>query len=186
MLKINAGSSKGCMKALIIVADTSYKGEYSMTVQALRQLGMEVSTGLVSKTANVNFDIDLTDKLSEDVLSGYDVIAFIGGYWAYYAVTGKEMPGKVKPMVNREAFEKLLTQSISSGKKTILPLATPAYAAKLGLLKGRKATVYPTTDLISILRSNGVDYVNEDFVVDGNIVTLKRMTVEFLTKALSK
>ena len=174
------------MKALIIVADTSYKGEYSMTVQALRQLGMEVSTGLVSKTANVNFDIDLTDKLSEDVLSGYDVIAFIGGYWAYYAVTGKEMPGKVKPMVNREAFEKLLTQSISGGKETILPLAIPAYAAKLGLLRGRKATVYPTTDLISILRSNGVDYVNEDFVVDGNIVTLKRMTVEFLTKALSK
>ncbi|WP_243678703.1 hypothetical protein [Vulcanisaeta distributa] len=46
-----------------------------MTVQALRQLGMEVSTGLVSKTADVNFDIDLTDKFSEDVLDGYDVVA---------------------------------------------------------------------------------------------------------------
>lgn len=175
------------MKALIIVADVSYKGgEYSMTVQALRQLGMEVSTGLVSKTADVNFDIDLTDKFSEDVLDGYDVVAFIGGYWAYYAVTGKEIPGRVKPMVNKEAFEKLLTHSINSGKKTILPLATPAYAAKLGLLRGRKATVYPTTDLINILRNNGVDYVNEDFVIDNNVVTLKRMAVEFLTKALSK
>ncbi len=109
------------MKALVIVADTSYEGEYSMAVQALRQLGMEVSTGLVSKNANVNFDIDLTDKLGEDVLGGYDVVIFIGGYWAYYAVTGKEMPGRVKPMVNREAFEKLLTQSVSGGKKTILP-----------------------------------------------------------------
>jgi hypothetical protein len=37
------------MKALIIVADDSYKGEYSMMMQALRQLGMEVSTGLVSR-----------------------------------------------------------------------------------------------------------------------------------------
>ena len=174
------------MRALIIVADTSYKGEYSMTVQALRQLGMEVSTGLVSKTVDVNFDIDLTDRISEDVLNGYDVIAFIGGYWAYYAVTGKEMPGKVRPMVNKEAFEKLLTQSVSSGKKTILPLATPAYAAKLGLLRGRKATVYPTTDLIGILRGNGVDFVGDDFVVDGNVVTLKRVTVDFLTKAFSK
>ncbi|WP_054855850.1 DJ-1/PfpI family protein [Vulcanisaeta sp. JCM 16161] len=174
------------MKALIIVADTSYEGEYSMAVQALRQLGMEVSTGLVSKTVNVNFDIDITDRLSEDVLNGYDVVVFIGGYWAYYAVTGKEMPGKVKPMVNKEVFEGLLTQSVSSGRKTILPLATPAYAAKLGLLRGRKATVYPTTDLISILRNNGVEYVNEDFVIDGNVVTLKRVTVELLTKALGK
>ncbi|ADN51737.1 DJ-1/PfpI family protein [Vulcanisaeta distributa] len=174
------------MKALVIVADMSYEGEYSMAVQALRQLGMEVNSGLISKNANVNFDIDLTDKLGEDVLGGYDVVIFIGGYWAYYAVTGKEMPGRVKPMVNREAFEKLLTQSVSGGKKTILPLATPAYAAKLGLLRGKRATVYPTTDLIGILRGNGVDYVNEDFVIDGNVITLKRITVEFLTKALNK
>lgn len=173
------------MKALIIVADTSYKGEYSMTVQALRQLGMEVSTGLVSKTINVNFDIDMTDKVDEGVLDGYDVIAFIGGYWAYYAVIGKEMPGRARPMVNREAFEKLIIKSVSSGKKTILPLATPAYAAKLGLLRGRKATVYPTTDLINLLKNNGVEFVNEDFVVDGGVVTLKRVTVESLTKALS-
>ncbi|WP_243678704.1 hypothetical protein [Vulcanisaeta distributa] len=54
------------------------------------------------------------------------------------------------------------------------------------MLRGRKATVYPTTDLINILRNNGVDYVNEDFVIDNNVVTLKRMAVEFLTKALSK
>ncbi len=72
-------------------------------------------------------------------------------------------------------------------RRQYCPLATPAYAARLGLLRGgKRATVYPTTDLIGILRSNGVDYVNEDFVIDGNVVTLKRMTVEFLTKALSK
>ncbi|WP_243675098.1 hypothetical protein [Vulcanisaeta distributa] len=64
------------MKALIIVADASYKGEYSMTVQALRQLGMEVSTGgLVSKAVSINFDVDLTDKLGEGVLDGYDITA---------------------------------------------------------------------------------------------------------------
>lgn len=90
-------------------------------------------------------------------------------------------------MVNREAFEKLLTQSISNGKITVLPLAVPAYAARLGLLKGRKATVYPTTDLITILKNNGgVEYINNDLVIDGNVVTLKRTTVESLTKAFSK
>ncbi len=75
MLKIIWNSSKGCMKALIIVADASYKGEYSMTVQALRQLGMEVSTGLVSKAVSINFDVDLTDRLGEGVLDGYDITA---------------------------------------------------------------------------------------------------------------
>lgn len=96
------------------------------------------------------------------------------------------MPGKTKPIVNKEVFEKLLIQSISTGKKTILPLATPAYAAKLGLLKGKRATVYPTTDLISVLKGNGVEFVNGDFVIDGNVVTMKRVTVDLLTKALSK
>ncbi|GGI83564.1 hypothetical protein GCM10007112_20420 [Vulcanisaeta souniana JCM 11219] len=157
-----------------------------MAVQALRQLSMEVSTGLVSKTANINFDIDLSRGVGEDLLTNYDLAVFIAGYWAYYAATGKDMPGKVKSVVNREAFEKLLTQSISNGKITVLPLAVPAYAARLGLLKGRKATVYPTTDLITILKNNGVEYINNDLVIDGNVVTLKRTTVESLTKAFSK
>jgi len=172
------------MKALIIVADDSYKGEYSMMMQALRQLGMEVSTGLVSKTARVNFDLDFTENFDENKLGDYDIIAFIGGYWAYYTVTGKETPGRVKPMVNRDIFEKLLTKSVSGGKKVILPLALPAYAAKLGLLKGRRATVYPTTELISLLRNNGVEFVNEDFVVDNNIVTMKKVSVDTIIKAL--
>ena len=174
------------MKALIIVADDSYKGEYSMAVQGLRQLGMEVSTGLVSKNANVNFDLDFTEGFSEDSLSEYDVIVFIGGYWAYYAVVGKEAPGRVKHMVNRDVFEKILIHAVNSGKKVVLPLALPAYAAKLGLLKGKRATVYPTTDLIGILKNNGVEFANEDFVVDGNVVSMKRMSVEALSKALSK
>ncbi len=172
------------MKALIVVADDSYKGEYSMTVQAFRQLGIEVSTGLVSKSARVNFDLDFTDNFDENVLNNYDVIAFVGGYWAYYAVAGKEIPGRVKPIVNKEVFEKILTKSISTGKKVVLPLALPAYAAKLGLLRGRRATVYPTTELISILKSNGVEFVNEDFVIDNNVITMKRVSVDSLTKAL--
>lgn len=172
------------MRTLIIVADDSYKGEYSMIMQAFRQLGVEVSTGIVSKTARVNFDLDLTEGADEGVVENYDVIAFVGGYWAYYAVVGKEMPGRSKPVINKEVFEKLLTKAINSGKKVILPLALPAYAAKLGLLKGRRATTYPTTDLINVLRSNGVEFVNEDFVVDGNVVTLKRVSVESLVKAL--
>jgi hypothetical protein len=87
-------------------------------------------------------------------------------------------------MVNRDIFEKLLTKSVSGGKKVILPLALPAYAAKLGLLKGRRATVYPTTELISLLRSNGAEFVNEDFVVDNNIVTMKKVSVDTIIKAL--
>nr|MCG2895497.1 hypothetical protein [Vulcanisaeta sp.] len=108
----------------------------------------------------------------------------VGGYWAYYAVAGKEIPGRVKPIVNKEVFEKILTKSISTGKKVVLPLALPAYAAKLGLLRGRRATVYPTTELISILKSNGVEFVNEDFVIDNNVITMKRVSVDSLTKAL--
>lgn len=172
------------MKVLIIVADDSYDNEYPMMVQALRQSGAEINTGLVSKTARVDFDLDFTEDINENVVDNYDVVAFIGGYWAYYTVMNKEMPGRFKPIVNRETFERLLTKSISNGKRIILPLALPAYAAKLGLLKGRRATVYPTTDLITILKNNGVEFINEDLVIDNNVISMKRVNVESLLKAL--
>ncbi len=170
---------------MIIVADTSYPGEYSLVKEALKKVGAEVVVGIVSKNLNINYDLDFTEEVKEDALRDYDVVAFIGGYWAYFAATGKKVPRRVNPMVNTDSLNKLLTHAINSGKKTILPLTMPAYAAKLGLLKGKKATVYPTTDLIRILRDNGAEFTDTSPTVDGSLITMSRLNQDDIVRVLS-
>ncbi|WP_243680406.1 hypothetical protein [Vulcanisaeta souniana] len=99
------------MKALIIVADVSYKGEYSMAVQALRQLSMEVSTGLVSKTANINFDIDLSRGVGEDLLTNYDLAVFIAGYWLITPPPARICLARLNPwLIGKPSKNYLLSQ----------------------------------------------------------------------------
>jgi transcriptional regulator GlxA family with amidase domain len=43
--------------------------------------------------------------------------------------------------------------------------------AKLGLLRGKKATTYPAADLKAMLEEMGVEVVWESFVREGNIAT---------------
>jgi putative intracellular protease/amidase len=58
----------------------------------------------------------------------------------------------------------------------VAPLAVPGYLAQLGLLRGREATVYPTTELIRILREGGAKFVNRQVVKSGGVVTVKDIT----------
>lgn len=173
------------MKSLIVVVDTSYPGEYSLINEVLKKAGTEVNVGIVSKNVNVNYNVDLTEKVMEESLGDYDVLAFVGGYWTYFAVTGKKIPKRINPVVSTEALDKLLTYAVNSGKKTILPLVMPAYASKLGLLKGRKATVYLTTDLIRILKENGVEFISDPIVVDGSLITMSTLNLNELIRVCS-
>lgn len=43
--------------------------------------------------------------------------------------------------------------------------------AALGLLRGKRATTYPTPELEQVLRSYGVEVVDEPLVIEGNIAT---------------
>jgi protease I len=43
--------------------------------------------------------------------------------------------------------------------------------ARAGILKGRRATVFPDAENIRELKSAGAVYVNEPLVIDGNIIT---------------
>ncbi|MEM3126540.1 MAG: DJ-1/PfpI family protein [Candidatus Woesearchaeota archaeon] len=46
-----------------------------------------------------------------------------------------------------------------------------AVLAKAGITRGKKSTVWKSEETIRILKENGVNFVDEDVVVDGNIIT---------------
>lgn len=180
------------MKALVLTLDLSWKGEYSMIIQALKESGVEdVKIGVLSTDLNVNYDYDFVTEVEkvniDEIVQNFDIFVLVGGYRLYYIVTGKKFPKKTLEFKNDlSILDNILKKAFEKNKIIITSIAGPAYLAKLGILKGRKATVYPTTDLIYILRENGVEFVNSDTVVDGNLITLKKPNVEILVKALKE
>jgi len=178
------------MRCLVLVLDLSWKGEYSMMIQALRELKYEVDVGVLVPDANVNYKYDLYTEASkydlEKLGADYDIIGIVGGYRMYYIVTGKKFPKKsLEVKIDMSILQRIVTSAAKNDRIIIAPIAVPAYLAKLGLLRGRKATVYPTTDLIQILEENGAIFVNKMAVRDGNYITMKQMVVEELKKALT-
>ncbi len=170
--------------------DLSWKGEYSMTVQALRESGIEVDSAIVVPDANINYRYDFFTEAEkydlEKLVPEYDLVAVVGGYRMYYIVTEKKFPSrKLETQINMQVLENVVKIAHANNRIIVAPLAVPAYLAKLGLLRGRKATVYPTTDLIQILEQNGATFVNVPAVRDGHIVTMKKMIVEELKKCLT-
>ncbi len=176
------------MRCLLLVLDTSWRGEYPNIVQALKETGNDVDVGIVSPDVDVNYRYELVyEKYDvQELVDSYDAFGIVGGYRLYYITCGKRFPCRKleSPKINMQVVDEVVKRAFEQNKLIIAPIAAPAYLAKLGILKGRKATVYPTTDLIKILVENGVEFVNDVVVRDGNVITLKKIDVEELKKKL--
>lgn len=161
-------------RGLIYVID-DVRGEYPTLKSYLKAAGYEVEVAVGARDVNVNYDVDISAV--EDVATlanSYDLYAIAGGYKIYYFVTGKRPPTKRMDLaIDTQKLEALTRSFRAAGKPIIAPLAAPAYLAKLGLLANLKATVYPVTDLIRILRESGVKFTNNAVERDGGIITIK-------------
>ncbi|MCM8771737.1 MAG: DJ-1/PfpI/YhbO family deglycase/protease [Candidatus Omnitrophica bacterium] len=108
---------------------------------AIGMLGAKVEVKLILK------DIDVKN---------YDGIIFVGG-------TGSE-----SLFTNSDAIK--LAQEFYKNKKIVSAIClAPGILAKAGILKGKKATCYPSAS--KILRENGAVYTGKDVEIDGNIIT---------------
>ncbi len=172
------------MKILITVIDDRYRGEYSMIRQALREANLDVDVACV-EDINVNATYVITNGISIDKLCDFDGLAIIGGYRMYYAVTGKKPPRRnLNLSISLSIVENIVKHYYDKDKLIIAPLAVPALLAKMKILEGKEATVYPTTDLIRILSENGVIFKNVPVVKNGNVITMKRPCVNELLQIL--
>ncbi len=152
-------------KAVLIIA---YKGfqdlEYSATRMALEKNGINITIAS-SKTGEAigkfGEKVKVDKKINEIRAEDFDAIVFIGG------------PGALEFVENRTAHQ--LAQETASKEKILAAICiAPEILAKAGVLSGKKATVWsdPLDQTpIQFLKAHGAEYIPEDVVADGKIIT---------------
>ncbi|MEE0799833.1 MAG: DJ-1 family glyoxalase III [Gemmiger sp.] len=148
-------------KAVIFFAPGFEECEGLLCVDLMRRGGIEVTTAAVggSRTVKTSHGVLLqTDALAEELdYTGFDAVILPGG-----------LPG-VDNLRADATVRKVCTEFAAANKIVAAICAGPSVLASFGLLKGRKATVYPTFD--KALTEGGADYTGLPLTLDGNIIT---------------
>ncbi len=162
-------------RVLVLLANGYEETEYVAVRDALIRDGLNVESVSMSNElltiANHNIKI-MADKVLDDVINNlfyYDVLFIPGGQ-------GVDVLDKMNE------FNEILNHFVVNNKLIGAICAAPSLLAKRGILTGKKATVYPSDELIASLILNDVVYVKDvPFVEDGNIITGKNMqsSIEF-------
>jgi protease I len=150
----------GRKKALFIIAAKDFQEqEFSRPFSALSNNGVAITVASTVKGeatgtsgAKARVDIQLVDARVDD----YDAIVFIGGPGA-----SQYVGDPLAHSVARDAIKK---------KKLVAAICMgPLVLAKAGVLKGKKATVFPK--LADQLKAEGVKYTGKSVERDGRIIT---------------
>lgn len=145
-------------RAALILADGFEEIEAVTIADVLRRAEIEtVLTGVSADLVAGNHGIALrTDRRLDDVLKDrWDLVVLPGG-----------MPGAGTLREDPRVQALIKTQHERHGKLAAI-CAAPIALARAGVLEGRRATCYPTFRE----QLGGVNYVEEDVVIDGDIIT---------------
>jgi len=148
------------MNALLVIAGNNFRDEeLFVTKSELEKNGIKTviasgelkeSKGMLGKTAKPELLLSNADA------KDYDAVIFVGGAGA------SEYFGDAHAL-------SLAKSAYSSGKVVAAICIAPVILANAGILKGRRATVFES--MAKKITDKGAKYVDEDFVVDGKIVT---------------
>jgi 4-methyl-5(b-hydroxyethyl)-thiazole monophosphate biosynthesis len=157
------------MKCAVFLAKGFEDCEALITIDMLRRAGIPTESVSITDDLKVEASHGVTmfaDRLWEEIdVSEYDTLILPGGK------VGTENLGGFKPLLDA------LMSHWEKGKLTCAICAAPSIFGKLGILKGKKYTCFP-----SFFREDyGGDYQMELAVQDGNLITGRGMgaTIEF-------
>lgn len=150
----------GSKKALVIIAFANFRDEELFDTQAeLNAKGIEttiasiktgMANGMLGGTVNVQTTIDAADS------ENYDAVVFIGG-------------GGASVYFNNKKAHEIAISALNSGKILAAICIAPSTLANAGLLKGKKATCFPSE--APNLKSKEAIYTGKPVEVDGKIIT---------------
>ncbi len=154
-------------KVLFVIAKKDFRDiEYFAPKTILESAGHSVKTASNGKAGEIavgadggeaKIDIDIADVNAEN----FDAVVFVGG------------PGALENLDNEQSYR--LAREISAERKLLAAICVaPVILAKAGVLKNRKATAWTSVSdksAVEILKSNKAEFVDEDVVGDGNIIT---------------
>lgn len=147
-------------KIVMVIARSKFRDEeYIEPRRALEAEGARVT---VASSSLDTAEGMLGMKVKPDILIGsvkeedYDGIVFVGG-------------GGAREYFDSPAAHKLAQTFYGKGKLTSAICIAPATLANAGILKGKRATAFPSSE--QALKSHGATVTGEPVSVDGKIVT---------------
>ena len=146
-------------KVLMVLAPEKFRDEeYFIPRQVLEGYGIKVFT-----TSNKKESVSIieqkkvtVDVLLEDATTDYDAIIFVGG------------PGAAGYFNDPIALD-LVKDFYEENKVVAAICIAPTILANAGVLKGKKATVWPSES--KNLKSKGATYTSQPVTQDGRIIT---------------
>ncbi|MFH0948581.1 MAG: DJ-1/PfpI family protein [Elusimicrobiota bacterium] len=155
-------SAFGGGKVVMIIAKNEFRDEeYLQPKEILTKSKVEVvtvssSTGTAKGMLGAIVNVDIT--INEVDAKNYDAVIFIGG-------------GGASEYFDNKQAHKIAVDTINNKKILAAICIAPVTLAKAGVLKGKKATVFPSGLGIDEIKKYGGTYTGKKVEVDGNIVT---------------
>jgi len=149
-------------KVVMLIASNRFRDEELFkTMEVLESKGVNVTvaskkTGILSGA--LGGTVTVTMNYKDVSVNNFDAIVFVGGQGA-------------SEYFNDEHAKKLATDFFNRGRVVAAICIAPSILANAGLLKGRQATCHASESYN--LRGKGVEYMNENVVVDGRLITAK-------------
>ncbi|MCX7716235.1 MAG: DJ-1/PfpI family protein [Endomicrobia bacterium] len=148
------------MKIAMIIAKDGFRDEeYLQPKEVLTKAGIEVdtyssSTGVARGMLGAK--VEVKKDINELKVDTYDGIIFVGGvgsseYW------------------DNKLAHKIAQETVKQNKLLAAICIAPVTLARAGVLKGKKATVFPSEK--EQLQNYGAIYTGKDVEVDGKIIT---------------
>ncbi|MEK7850253.1 MAG: DJ-1/PfpI family protein, partial [Deltaproteobacteria bacterium] len=147
---------------VFIIAEKVFRDEeYQVPKEVLTKAGIKVITASTTTGEAVG---KLGLKVKPDILVNQidtdklEALIFIGG-------------GGASQYFNDSLTHKLAKEAAEKGKIYGAICIAPTILANAGLLKGKKATVFPSPDGIEALKKGGAVYTGGDVEIDGKLIT---------------
>ncbi len=147
-------------KVLMVIASHQFRDEeYQKPRRLLEAAGAKVviaSSTLKEATGMLGLKVKPDILLESAKMSEYDAVVFVGGM------------GATEYWENPTAHS-LAKEAYRSGKLTSAICLAPMTLANAGLLKGKRATIWP--DAVDDFKTKGVIYTGKSVEKDGSIIT---------------
>lgn len=161
-LRIGGAVKMSGKKILMVVAPKDFRDEeLLLPKKVFEEAGVSVtvaSIGVSEALGVLGAKVRVDARLSDVAADEFDAVVFVGG-------------GGSRVYFNDPTAHALAKAFIREGKVTAAICIAPTTLANAGVLSGRKATVWESSETVQALRRGGAVYTGEDVTVDGNVIT---------------
>jgi protease I len=148
-------------RVLLIIAPANFRDEELLhTKEELEKAGVETviaSSTLKDARGMLGARVRPSIKIDQAKVDDYDAVVFVGG-------SGSSV------YFDDDRAISIASEAFKKGKKTCAICIAPVILANAGVLKGKRATVFPG-DYVKMIEGRGAKYTGKPVEVDGNVIT---------------